>query len=120
MALGGALERPLKPRPNRVTSVFALMLWYQAGLLGAPKFDAITTTRLASVKHTTGVVWVTQVPAPVWLSRSAGNGVTDDSRRPVSRIIVGSICGPTLRIILMPSAVLAIRVTTRWPPAAPP
>src|SRR5258705_7284100 len=67
----------------------------------------------ASVKYTMGVVRVTPVFAPVWLSRSAGNGVRDASRPPVSRIKVGSIRGPTLRITVMPSAVLAMRVTTR-------
>src|SRR6476469_8851305 len=95
------------------------MLEYQAGFFRAPKFDAITMTRPASVKYTMGVVRATPVLAPAWVSRSAGNGVTDDSRPPVSRIKVGSIRGPTLRITAMPSAVLAIRVTTRCPSELP-
>ena len=69
----------------------------------------------ASVKHTTVEVRETPDLAPLWVNSMAGNGATDESRPPVSRISVGSTRDPTLRTTMMPNALRATRVTTRWP-----
>jgi len=72
-------------------------------------------TRPASLKYTTVEVWVTPDMAPVWVNSMAGNGATDDNRPPLSRIRAGSMRDPTLRTSMVPSALHANRVTTRWP-----
>src|SRR6476620_2611827 len=69
----------------------------------------------ASVKYTTVEVRETPDLAPLWVNSMAGNGATDESRPPVSRISVGSTRDPTLRTTMMPNALRATRVTTRWP-----
>src|ERR1700751_3206389 len=75
----------------------------------------MTMTRSASLKYTTVEVWVTPDLAPVWVNSMAGNGATDDNRPPLSRIRAGSMRDPTVRTSMVPSALHANCVTTRWP-----
>src|SRR5216684_8778050 len=59
--------------PNSIV-VFglALRLWYQAGWVGKPPFDAIITIRSPSLVYTSGVVKGRPLLAPVVVSRSRG------------------------------------------------
>lgn len=58
-----------------------MTLWYQPGLWGLPRFDAMTMTRSASVKYTSVVERRMPDLAPTCANSSAGNGATSDNRR---------------------------------------
>ena len=62
----------VSPGSSTVTSGLATRLWNQAGLVGAPPFDAITTRSSPVRVKTTGVVRVRPDLAPVVVSKSSG------------------------------------------------